>query len=61
MKWNFMEKALILIIALITAYCAIIITQKPDSPVEEAAEAVINYELGLPPGTIDLSNEDKRK
>ena len=45
--------------ALIIAMVAYVITKTPDSPVEQAAEAVADYELGLPQGTIDISKEKK--
>lgn len=59
MKDNFMMGAVIITIAAIVGFAAHFITKTPDSPVEEAAEAVIEYELGLPKGTIDLSKEKK--
>jgi hypothetical protein len=30
-------------------------TQKNNGPIEEACEAIIDYELHLPPGTTELS------
>ena len=58
---RFMVSAAIIVIASIFGFAAFFITKTPDSPIEEAAEAVIDYELGLPPGTIDLSGEKEKK
>lgn len=61
MKDNFMIGALIVVISLIVGYTAFVVTKTPDSPIEQIAEEVIDYELGLPPGTVDLSKEDCKK
>ena len=55
MRSNFMTSAFIVIGALIVAFCAYFVTKNPDSPIEQAAEAIADYELGLPQGTIDIS------
>ncbi len=54
---KFMQTTVIVLIALIVAVCAVFMSKVPDSPVEQAAEAVMDYELGLPQGTIDISKE----
>ncbi len=62
MRDNFMTGAIIAIGAIIVAFCAYFVSKVPDSPVEQAAEAVADYELGLPQGTIDITPEEgKRK
>ena len=58
-KDSFMMGAIIITIAAIVGFAAHIITKTSDSPIEEIAEQVINYELGLPKGTIDLSKDKK--
>ncbi len=55
-----MQAALVVFIAAVIGFGAFFITKRNDSPVEQAAEAVIDYELGLPPGAVDLTPEVKK-
>jgi uncharacterized protein YpmB len=55
-----MQAILIIIVAAIVGMGSYLYTKKADSPVEQAAEEVIDYELGLPPGTVDLTPEVKK-
>ncbi len=57
---RFMISSVIVVGALIIAFCTFFITGKPDTPIEQAAEAVAEYELGLPIGSIDVSKEEKK-
>lgn len=59
-RGDFMSTPIIVIIAIFVAIGALFITKQANSPVEEAAEEVIDYELGLPPGTINLSKDLKK-
>ncbi len=54
-----MTTLVIIAIAAIVGICSFFITNKADNPVEQAAETVIDSQLGLPPGTIDLTPEKK--
>jgi ABC-type sulfate transport system permease component len=47
--------ALALVIGGVSAY----VTKKDDGPIEQIAEAVIDRELGLPPGTVDITPNSK--
>ncbi len=57
-KGNIMATIIIVILAFVVGFSSYLITDKADNPIEQAAEAVIDYELGIPQGTIDLSKED---
>lgn len=59
MKGNTLNVIVITIIAALIGLCSYAITQNADNPVEQAAEAVIDAELGLPPGTVDLTPSKK--
>lgn len=50
----------ILIIALTLLVLVFSFTQKTDLPIERAAEDVIDIELGLPPGTIDIGRKSEK-
>lgn len=51
----------IVVVAAVIGIGAAIITKTDDGPIEQAAEEVIDYELGLPPGAIDLTKPAKKK
>ncbi len=54
-----MQTIIIVAIAAIVGAAALFVTKKPDSPVEQMAEAVIDKELGLPAGTVDFSKDNE--
>ena len=45
----------ILIVALIAGLASMVVFKSNDGPVEEAAESIIEHQLGLPPNSIDFS------
>lgn len=51
--------ALIIAIALITGVVSVYFFQKPDNIVEEISEGVVENQLNLPAGTIDLTPSSK--
>lgn len=55
LKDGFMVSAIIIVIAIVVGCAAHFVSKTNDSPLEEAAEAVIENQLNLPNGTIDLS------
>ena len=52
--------ALIVIVAAVVGFGAYFVTKTPDSSVEQVAESVIDYELDLPQGTVDLTPEKNK-
>jgi uncharacterized membrane protein len=50
----------ILIIAVTILVLVCSFTKKTDLPIERAAEEVIDIELGLPPGTIDITRKPEK-
>lgn len=57
---HFIFAPVIAILALIVAVVALYLNKGQESPVEQAAEKIIDVELGLPPGTVDLTKELKK-
>ncbi len=55
----FVELAVIVIIALTIGVASILITKKDDGTIEEVSEMVIEKELGLPNGSVDLTPASK--
>ncbi len=51
----FIEVAVIVVIAVVVGLASVFIMKKDDQPIEQMAESVIDTELGLPQGTIDLT------
>ena len=49
---------IIVVIAVVVGIGSALYTHKKDNVVEEACEAIIENELHLPPGTIELSPQD---
>ena len=49
---------IIVMLSLLIGYAVIIITHKSDTVGEQACESIMEHQLHLPPGTIDLSPED---
>jgi len=56
---GFVEVVVIVAIAVIIGMISIFATKKDDSHIEEIAESVIEQQLGLPPGIIDLTPDSK--
>lgn len=50
---------IIVSIALIIGGISAYITKKPDGPIEQIAESIIDKELGLPSGTVDITPNSK--
>lgn len=50
---------IIIAIAVIIGGGSAYITKKDDGPIEQIAESVIDKELGLPSGTVDLTPNSK--
>ena len=51
---------IIVVLALVIGIGSAIYTKKKDNPIEEACESIIETELHLPPGTIELSPEETK-
>jgi hypothetical protein len=56
-----MNVIIIVVCAAIIGLGSVFITKKKDNPVEEAAEVVIEKELNLPEGSVDLTPGDDKK
>lgn len=54
-----MQIIIIIAIAAAVGLGSFFYTKKADNPIEQAAETVIDYELGLPPGSVDLTPDVK--
>lgn len=62
LEGTFMQmKILIVLIVLACGVLALMFTKNPDSPAVEVVEEVIDYEIGAPQGTIDISRDFKPK
>ena len=51
---------IIVVLAVVIGIGSAIYTHKKDNPIEEACESIIETELHLPPGSIELSPEDSK-
>jgi len=54
-----MTAIIAIVLAAVIGVGSYLYTKKSDGPVEQAAESVIDYELGLPPGSVDLTPDVK--
>jgi hypothetical protein len=55
-----MVTIIIVVLAAILGIGSALYTHKKDGPVEEVCEAIIEKELNLPDGTIELSPEESK-
>ncbi len=46
---------IVAVIAIVVGLGALFYTKQHDSPIEQASESIAEYELRLPPGSLDLS------
>lgn len=51
--------ALIVVVSLMIGVASVFITKKDDQVIEELAESVVEKELGLPSGSLDLTPDSK--
>lgn len=56
---GFVEVVVIVAIAVVVGMISIFATKKDDAPIEEVAETVIEQQLGLPSGSVDLTPDSK--
>lgn len=56
---GFVDIAVILAIALVVGVVSVFVVKKDDAVVEEVSESVIEKELGLPQGSVDLTPRSK--
>lgn len=52
---GFVTVAVMLVVAVVVGVASVLIVKKDDQPVEELSEFVIEKELGLPQGSVDLT------
>lgn len=52
---------LVVLVAAVIGIGSVFLTKTEDNPVEEAMEDVIDMKLNLPPGSIDLTPNSKKK
>jgi hypothetical protein len=52
-----MNAIIIAVVVSVVGIGSYFITKKPDGPIEEISEVVIEKQLGLPDGSVDLTPE----
>lgn len=52
---GFATVAVILVVAVVVGVGSVLLVKKDDQPIEEVSEFVIEKELGLPQGSVDLT------
>jgi hypothetical protein len=58
---SFISNLIIVLIGLVVGIAAHYICKTADCPLEDSAEAIVDYELGLPPGTVDFEKHKEIK